>query len=101
MTIYNKLVRDRIPEIIEKKGQKAKIHIAGDGEYAIKLKEKLIEEINEFYQNENEEEFADILEVIDALRIYKKFENRKVLSIKKKKFKERGGFSKKIILEES
>jgi len=65
------------------------------------LKEKFMEEYKEFSKNENEEEFADILEVIDAIERYKKFNKKTILSIKRKKLRERGGFTKRIILEES
>lgn len=98
---YNKLVRDKIPEILKKKGVIYKIHIAGKKEYWEKLKEKLSEEIKEFSKSETIEEFADILEVLDAVRDYKKFDKKKLEIIKKKKAKERGGFKKRIILEES
>ncbi len=98
---YNKLVRDKIPEIIKKKGEKCKTHIANAKEYWGKLKEKLQEEIKEFGGNETVEEMADILEIIDAMCSYKKFSKRKLESVKKQKAKERGRFKKKIILEES
>lgn len=98
---YNKLIRDKIPEILEKKGIKYKIHIAGRKEYWQKLKEKLSEELKEFSKDESVEEFADILEVLDAIRLYKKFDKNKIEKIKKKKAKERGVFKKRIILEES
>lgn len=98
---YNKLVRDNIPEIIRKKGEKAVIHIAGDEEYWQKLKEKLDEEVKEFTKDETIEEIADILEVIDAICEYKKFDAKEAQAVKDKKAKERGKFKKKIILEES
>ena len=98
---YNKLVRDKIPEIIKKKGEKCKVHIANDKEYWGKLKEKLQEEIEEFSENETIEEIADILEIIDAICDYKKFNKKKLETVKKNKAKERGRFKKKIILEES
>ena len=98
---YNKLVRDKIPEILDKKGVKYKIHIANKKEYWQKLKEKLLEEIKEFSKSESIEEFADILEVLDAVRDYKKFDKIKLETIKKKKAKDRGDFKKRIILEES
>lgn len=101
MKKYNKLVRDKIPEIIKKKGGKYKIHIADKKEYWKKLKEKLLEEIKEFSESETIEEFADILEVLDAVRDYKKFNKTKFEAIKKKKAKERGRFKKRVILEES
>lgn len=98
---YNKLVRDKIPEIIKKKGGNFKIHIAKNKEYWEKLKEKLREEIKEFEKAESIEEMADILEVIDAIIKFKKLNKKKLLAIKQKKLKERGGFKKKIILEKS
>lgn len=98
---YNKLVRDKIPEYIRSKGGIPVIHIANDKEYWEKLKEKLQEEIKEFDKSETIEEMADIQEVIDAMCSYKKFNRKKLELMKKKKAKERGGFKKKIILEES
>ena len=98
---YHKLVRDKIPEIIAQKGGKSVIRIAGKEEYWEKLKEKLAEELQEFSEAENIEEMADILEVIDAIIKFKKFNRKNLKSVKLKKLRERGGFKKKIILEES
>jgi len=98
---YNKLVRDKIPEYIEKKGGKAIFHIAEDEEYWVKLKEKLSEEVLEFKKDESAEELADLLEVIDAIFDYKHFDREEVEKIKDKKVEERGKFTKRVILEES
>jgi predicted house-cleaning noncanonical NTP pyrophosphatase (MazG superfamily) len=98
---YNKLVRDKIPEIIKRKGDTAKIHIADDEEFWAKLKEKLQEEADEFIKNPTMEEIADILEVIDAICEFKNFDRKELEEIKKKKNLERGGFKEKIILEEA
>jgi len=98
---YNKLVRDKIPEYIIKKGGVPITHIASEAEYWQKLKEKLLEEVKEFTDSETIEEIADILEVIDAICKYKKFNKKKLETIKTKKVKERGAFKKRIILEES
>jgi len=98
---YNKLVRDKIPEYIKSKGGTPITHIANDKEYWEKLKENLQEEVNEFSESETIEEMADIQEVIGIMCSYKKFDKKKLESVKKKKVKERGGFNKKIILEES
>lgn len=99
--IYNKLVRDKIPEIIKSKGEEVKFHIADDNEYLEKLKEKLIEESQEFFQSESVEEMADILEVIDALIKYKGFNSIELKNIREKKSEVRGKFDNKIIIEES
>jgi len=98
---YNKLVRDKIPEYIVKKGGKPLFHVANEAEYWEKLKEKLIEEIEEFKQDESIEEFADLVEVIDAIADYKKFDQEDVNTARKKKVEERGAFKDKIILDES
>ena len=98
---YNKLVRDRIPEIIRKRGEVAVIHIASKKEYWKKLKEKLGEETNEFLKASSKDEIVDILEIIHAICDYKKIDMKKLESLRKKKAKERGGFKKKIILDES
>lgn len=98
---YNKLVRDKIPLILNKKGIKTSTHIADDKEYWQKLKEKLEEEVDEFLKSSTEAELVDILEVINAILDFKKI-NKKQLELKrKKKAKERGGLKKKIILEET
>lgn len=98
---YNKLVRDRIPEILNKKGLNPSIHIANDNEYWFKLKDKLKEEVNEFLINSNEEELIDILEVIETICKFKNINRENLENLKKKKAKEKGLFNKKIILEES
>lgn len=98
---YNKLVRDKIPEYIRKKGGVPITHIADELEYWQKLKEKLLEEIKEFLENENIEEFADILEIINAIAEYKDFNVDEVKQIKEKKAEERGKFKDRIILDES
>ena len=98
---YNKLVRDKIPEYILSKGGVPVIHIATEEEYWQKLKEKLSEEVAEFQKDENAEEYADILEVLEAISNYKKFNNSEVKKIKDNKAKEKGKFKNKIILDES
>lgn len=98
---YNKLVRDKIPEIMKQKREVPITHIADDEEYWQKLKEKLKEEVDELLEDGSEEELADILEVIYAICDFKKIDKEKLELLRKKKVEERGGFRDKIILDET
>jgi len=98
---FEKLVRDRIPEIIESKGETAVTHIAEDKEFREKLREKLDEEIEEFDKHHNAEELADVLEVLEALAKSHDISWERVKELKKKKAKERGGFEQRVILDET
>ncbi|MDO8467999.1 MAG: nucleoside triphosphate pyrophosphohydrolase [Nanoarchaeota archaeon] len=95
-----KLVRDNIPEIIEKnEGVKPKIRTANK-EYNNKLKDKLKEEVKEFLKSEDSEELVDILEVIYALGKEKGLSKEEIEDLRVKKLIKKGGFDKKIILED-
>jgi len=96
---YNKLVRDRIPEIILKKGRYPVTHIASNREYAVKLKEKLLEEVKEYLQSNSKAELIDILEIIYALCDVHKITKEKIEQMRRKKNLERGRFLERIILE--
>lgn len=98
---YNKLIRDKIPEIIKNKGTVPITHIASDEEYQQKLKAKLQEEVDEFLKDSNEEELADILEVIYALCDLYDIDKDKLEQLRKDKAEKRGGFKDKIILDET
>jgi predicted house-cleaning noncanonical NTP pyrophosphatase (MazG superfamily) len=100
MIKYQKLVRDKIPEIIQNSGKTPKTHIADDKEYTIKLRDKLDEEVAEFKESGQQEELADILEVIDAICVFNGIDRKNLQKIKKEKTKDRGSFSKRIILED-
>ena len=97
---YNKLIRDKIPEIIKQDNKIPIIHIAENQEYWTKLKEKLIEETNEFINEPTQEEHADILEVIDAICDFKHFNKQNLIHTKHQKEIKRGKFQKRIILDE-
>ncbi len=93
---YNKLVRDKIPEILDKKGVPYEKRVASYDEYKIELIKKLEEEIVEFKEEGSIEELADILEVVDALKKLPDYAN--VLEVQKQKREEKGGFDERIIL---
>lgn len=98
---YNKLVRDKIPEYIESKGEKVVYHVASDEEYWTKLKEKLTEEVEGFKKETSIDELADILEVLKAIENYKKFNKDEIERVRNNKVEKRGAFEKRIILDES
>lgn len=97
---FNKLVRDRIPEIIAKDGQKAVTRILDDEEYKVYLEKKLDEEVAEFHESKSMEELADILEVVSAICRAYGYSTEALYARRIKKFVERGGFTQKILLEE-
>ncbi len=98
MKTYTKLVRDKIPEIIEADGKKYEIEIASKEEYFELLKQKLIEETEEFMEDENLEELADIMEVLFALAEILEYKEEDLFKKRQDKKEKRGGFKKRIIL---
>ncbi|UHA73690.1 nucleoside triphosphate pyrophosphohydrolase [Paenibacillus sp. 481] len=99
MKHYNKLVRDRIPQIIEAQGQ---VHdtITLDEQLFVKaLKEKLQEELNEFLEAEEVLELADMLEVIYALAAVKGVSRDELERLRLKKAQQNGGFGDRLFLK--
>ena len=96
---YNKLVRDRIPEIIQKSGDTCDIQTLPPFYFKKKLKEKLDEEIKEYKESEDVEEIADIIEVLYALASAYGYSQYDIERIREKKLKERGGFEHRILLK--
>ncbi|KAA0206126.1 hypothetical protein EDM68_03185 [Candidatus Uhrbacteria bacterium] len=97
---YGKLVRDRIPKIIEAEGGTAVTHVADAGEYAEKLSLKLMEESEEFAMNPSMEELADVLEVVEALIEHHGYHRASLVALMREKRERRGGFEGRIILDE-
>ena len=98
MTVYNKLVRDKIPAIIEASGEKANIRILETEEYRYELERKLDEEVSEFHRDQNLEELADILEVVYGLASGLGHSQDDLLEVYRRKHEARGGFEDRIYL---
>ena len=96
--IYNKLVRDLIPDIIEESGSECRTRILSDEEYLKMLDLKLDEELSEYHKDQNIEELADLLELIRASAVARGYTIDELESVRAEKAKKRGGFEKKIFL---
>jgi predicted house-cleaning noncanonical NTP pyrophosphatase (MazG superfamily) len=99
MKIYNKLVRDKIPDIIKADGKKFKTRILDDKEYLAELIKKLKEEVSEFEENPSIEELADIKEITIAIREALSIQAGELEDARRKKAASNGRFKNKIFLE--
>ena len=97
---YNKLVRDRIPEIIESTGKSCTIEILNNDDYLKAIDSKLDEELAEYHKDQNIEELADLLEVIYAATRARGYSLDELEQIRESKAKERGAFEKRILLKD-
>ena len=100
MPVYNKLVRDKIPEIIEKSGKKCIIEAMDEKTYLESLDNKLNEELAEYQQDKSIEELADLLEVIYAVASARGYSIEELERIRAEKAEKRGGFKDRIWLKE-
>lgn len=91
---YHKLVRDRIPEIIENDGRQCVYEVLSSEEYLALLDEKLQEELNEYEESKSLEELADLLEVMYAVVKARGWSVEELEQVRKEKVKQRGGFKK-------
>jgi predicted house-cleaning noncanonical NTP pyrophosphatase (MazG superfamily) len=98
MTEYNKLVRDKIPDIIRAGGEVPNIRILESAEYFVHLDRKLDEEVAEFHAERNLEELADILEVVYALAEGIASDKEALEQVYARKHEARGGFRERIFL---
>ena len=98
--IYNKLVRDKIPAIIEQSGKTCICERLPEAEYMKMLNEKLKEEMDEYMESGSIEELADLAEVIQAILDFNNMSVDEFLKIKQDKADKRGGFKDKILLKE-
>lgn len=97
---YNKLVRDKIPDIIRQSGKQCTYSILAESEYLSMLYAKLDEEVSEFQESKSLEEIADILEVIRSIIIALGSTPDDVEAIRMLKRNSRGGFEDRILLSE-
>jgi predicted house-cleaning noncanonical NTP pyrophosphatase (MazG superfamily) len=97
--VYNKLVRDKIPEIIRADGKEPKTRILDDTEYLESLLRKLEEECKELAEDRNADELADVHEVLIALAEALHITPAELEKVRKDKAAKRGGFQEKIFLE--
>lgn len=98
LSTYNKLIRDNILKIMEDKGCKVTYRILDDKEYLKELEKKLLEEVNEYLEEHDPEEMADILEVLYALLEFNNKTMEEVEEIRIKKRNKKGAFKNKIFL---
>lgn len=98
--VYNKLVRDKIPEIIEKDGRVCRTETLSENEYLIMVDAKLDEELVEYHKDQNIEELADLLEVIYAAAKARGYSIEELEEVRIAKVEKRGAFDKKILLKE-
>ncbi len=100
MKVYNKLIRDKIPEIIAKdNGKTCVTRIMADDEYLESLNAKMQEELNEYLASGEVEELADLEEVLRAILDVKGISYDEFEKIRNEKVLKRGAFKKKIFLE--
>ena len=97
---YNKLVRDRIPEIIEASGKSCVTEILSDEANLRMVDAKLDEELAEYHSDQNIEELADLLEVIYAAAMARGYTLEQLESVRAAKAEKRGAFANKILLKE-
>ena len=97
---YSKLVRDRIPEIIEASGKSCVTEILSDKAYLRLVDAKLDEELAEYHSDQNIEELADLLEVIYAAAMARGYTLEQLESVRAAKAEKRGAFANKILLKE-
>ncbi len=96
---YHKLVRDRIPDIIEKGGKQCVCSILSEDDYLLLLDQKLDEELREYQESKSMEELADLLEVVRTVALARGSSIEEVEQIRMQKAEKRGGFEKRILLE--
>ena len=99
MIEYDKLIRDKIPEIIEQSGKKCIIEVMDNDTYIEYLDQKLNEELAEYQQDKSIEELADLLEVMYAVVTARGYSVAELERIRLEKAEKRGAFEKRLLLK--
>ena len=97
---YNKLIRDRIPEIITAAGKTCIAEVLSGEDYLRMVDAKLDEELAEYHKDQNIEELADLMEVVRAAAAARGYSVEQLEHIRAEKYEKRGGFEKKLLLKE-
>lgn len=98
---YGKLVRDKVPHVIERNGGSSTTHVATDEEFHTLLHAKLDEEVAEFKEAGDPKELVDILEVVKAFAERNNISWETLEQMRREKESERGAFKERIILDET
>ena len=98
MTTFNKVIRDKIPEIIQKDGHTCNIQTLSDEKFLLEIEKKLSEEVTEYQNDKTPEELTDILEVIYKIAQLKGISKEELEKIRIKKLQNKGGFEKNLFL---
>ncbi|MDU2201020.1 MAG: nucleoside triphosphate pyrophosphohydrolase [Terrisporobacter othiniensis] len=101
MKIYDKLVRDRIPEIIENSGNHCEVEVVSDEVALEYLYKKLNEEVSELLDDKNLEEIADVIEVLFAIGKKYGYSEEDIFNRRKEKKSKSGGFEDNLILKKT
>lgn len=99
MIEYDKLIRDKIPEIIEQSGKKCIVEVMDNDTYIEYLDQKLNEELAEYQQDKSIEELADLLEVMYAVVVARGYSVAELERIRLEKSEKRGAFEKRLLLK--
>ena len=99
MKVYNKLVRDKIPDIIESENKKAHISIIPLDQFEQYLNNKLQEELDEYIKSGDVMELVDIGEVMHSILELKNVSIQEYQRLRKEKLESKGGFKERILLK--
>lgn len=98
--VYNKLIRDKIPQIIEQSGKQAVIEKVSEKAYLRLLNDKLCEELQEYLDSQSVEELADLVEVVYAILDYRHVSLQDFEAFRQQKSKKNGAFQDRLFLKE-